>query len=203
MLRARCGTVALAALVALAASMSAPGLLPSARADALPDDYEPPVCSPVACPEGSTLGGGGHGSCPSSCVPISFECAPDGACAPDARCVPTRFCLDMRGIGRVMANVVVGECAADGSCVEGTCHEVSRCVTTPPGTGGPSMPGPREGSSAGASSTERTAPLPPSPPAASSGMCTAARTRRNLPFTAVGLLVVAALGRARLRRRRR
>lgn len=194
--RARILSSALVALVAPALTST------GARADALPDDYEPPVCAPVACPEGSVGGGGGHGSCPSQCVPIRYECAADGTCAAGARCVPTRFCIDMRPTGRVVQDVVLGVCAEGGACAEGTCREVARCVTIPPGTGGPSLPGPREGSGSGsAGAPTATTPAPASP---SDGLCSVAH-RRTLPFArfAVAISVVALLRARRSRRRSR
>ncbi len=193
--RARSLFGALAALAALAVS---PAIAASARADALPDDYEPPVCTPVVCPEGSIGSGSGHGSCPSACVPIRFECAPDGTCAAGSRCVPTRFCLDMRPTGRLVQDVVLGECAADGSCAEGTCREVARCVSVPRGTGGPSLPGPREGSRTG-STGGTTATTTPAPAASQGGLCSVAQGQ-TLPSSA--LVVGLALGSA-LRRTRR
>jgi hypothetical protein len=105
----------------------------SARADVIPDDYEPPECPPMTCPPASYLASPGHGSCPVGCVPSSIECTSDAECVTRAgqnsRCVETSFCTETQSLGRAGNQPVIrGQCRADDSCETGTCTRARRCT---------------------------------------------------------------------------
>jgi hypothetical protein len=148
-----------------------------ARADVIPEDFVPPSCAPLSCPAGSMAGGAGHG-CPSACVPWNQTCTTSAECGgPGWACTPTRFCLDRRPAGRVITDVVLGVCADDGSCTEGTCSEVSRCMPDPTYV-------PPPGSTPPAASTGSSAS---SAPAESSSMCAIGHGRAGAWLVIVGL----------------
>lgn len=159
-----------------------------ARADVIPEDYVAPVCPPITCPAGSVGGSGGHGSCPSACVPWAQTCTADGECGgPGWICRPTRFCLEMRPTGRMVQNVVVGECAADGSCATGTCTEASRCMPDPSYVALPEAATP----SGAAPSSSASSP--------SGGMCAIGRSGEPVAVVATGLALVLVASRRRRR----
>lgn len=188
----RCATLAavsglrslsLSALLVLSAS--------GASADVIPEDYVAPVCPSVSCLPGSLPGGGGHGSCPSLCVPWSQTCTSDAECGgPGWSCVPTRFCLERMPTGRMIQDVVVGECGEGDTCTTGTCSAASRCMPTPTPPGG-AVP------TVAAPSTTTTTTAPPSDEGSS--MCAAGRGRAGwaAPLATVLAFVLAIRRRGR------
>lgn len=100
------------------------GVAASARGDAVPADYEAPP--PPECPAGSVVRTQHHGA--AECVPSPTTCRQGQRCPSDLVCTPTRFCLAERYLGRARVEVIVGQCAADGSCAEGTCNIERRCA---------------------------------------------------------------------------
>ena len=86
------------------------------------------------CPPGLRIGISGHAE---RCLPIT--CASDGECGRGAVCREVHECFAPRpyhGNGRVyieepeLRDTVVGACAADRSCAEGTCRTRRQCEPT-------------------------------------------------------------------------
>ena len=111
-------------LAVLATATPVLGVAHSARGDVVPADYEAPP--PPNCPAGSVPRTSHHGD--AACVPAPTTCADGQRCPDDIVCTPTRFCLAERHFGRARLDVIVGQCAADGSCAEGTCNIARRCA---------------------------------------------------------------------------
>ncbi|MEM9073277.1 MAG: MYXO-CTERM sorting domain-containing protein [Myxococcota bacterium] len=109
-------------------------LASTASADVIDENYEPPTCPPMTCPDGSFALSGSHGSCPAGCHPGEV-CENTASCAasPGVQCVPTRFCIAKRAAGRLAeVDMIVGTPSADGTCSEGEPSIESRCHRPPP-----------------------------------------------------------------------